>query len=166
MQADAEAQQLIPERVLVVDDCTFEGGTELAARSLVRQAFELVEEPMFAFLGGSELPSTVRAAVANEPLTRGQAPQAAAFFGYLGKGYLETPTSCLRIDSPEHLAAIGQLVKGNASAPRRGKRPLMEDDPSPMLRALYGDAALLRFFEERVVQACVDAVLAEGTDGQ
>lgn len=166
MRTDAEAHQLIPERVLVVDDCTFEGGTWLAAHSLVRQAFELVDEPEIAFLGAGNLSSAIRAAVAIEPLTRAQVSQAAAFFSYLGKGYLETPTSCVRLESPEHLAAVGQLVRADAPASLPGKRQSLPGDPYPMFKALYGDEALLGFFGTRVVQACVDVVLAEGADGE
>lgn len=45
MIEQAERLHILPERVLIFDDCIFEGSTAFAAHHMVKWAFDLVEKP-------------------------------------------------------------------------------------------------------------------------
>ncbi len=109
MHHEAEAHQIIPERVVVIDDCMHEGGTSTMARLLIKQAFELVDKPVFFYLYCGNIGPIIRATFANERL-----PEQHIVYIYLDelmRGYMETDISCERITMPAHLEALRNYLK-------------------------------------------------------
>lgn len=159
LQQDAEAEQVVSERVLVIDDCSHEGGTSTMARLLIRHAYELVDEPDFYYLYCGSMYDIVTATFQHEPF-----PDPYLCYEYLDelmRGYIETGTSCERITWNAHLQSLSDdIMEPRIAYSQRQPRAPKPIAPYPLLKAWYGDEALL-LFREAVVAALVEVVLNE-----
>lgn len=119
MIEEAERLHILPERVLIFDDCIFEGGTAFAAHHMVKWAFDLVEEPTLHTLYVTNFESYIIDAIfpKEPPYDEGMSKRrkkhlkrewrsVSSYFNRLLKGYLETSTSLQPIESRAQLEPL------------------------------------------------------------